>query len=52
MTRHKIGLNPAGGLGERCELPHRGTKIDIGPPNLIGPPSLIGAHAGKSFFVR
>ena len=27
-----------------------GTKINIGPPNLIGPPSLIGALAIKSFF--
>ena len=24
-TRHKIGLNLARGLGERCELPQRGS---------------------------
>ena len=36
-----------------------GTKVDIGPPNLIGspqalsgPPSLIGAHATNLFFVQ
>ena len=26
-TRHKIGLKPAGGLDELCELPQRGPEL-------------------------
>ena len=26
-TKHKIGLNPARGFGERCELPQRDPEI-------------------------